>query len=197
MIQLKKVGEKPLVDESGLRFDMKKRDQFDFIEPIANIALAFLGQELSKKMRIFPNEILNHDTIINTLQRVSNSFEDDFARAIKSFSEKLKQELEKLRSQSDLSEKERQTLTKNYEYMEDYRIQRKINQMVFDSFHAFVLESIIKNKIQELQTPFSSTFLHVLYAIKSDLENKNASFKIDIEVELKEENPYSRMIVRD
>ncbi|MGP1560797.1 MAG: hypothetical protein ACTTIC_01785 [Helicobacteraceae bacterium] len=197
MVELEFVGEKPVINASGVSFDMRKHDKYQFIEPAAQILKIFLKLGAGSNVeRISPKDTLANEEILKILYEVRPDFEKRHDEFISDYERYLEDEISSVKTQDNLTNEEKQTLLKNYEYMKHYRVQRQTNKIVYEELVKACTNAIESKKIQELKAPFSSTFLHVLTSLKTALENNKKVSKVALEVELKDESPYSKLSVK-
>lgn len=195
MINIEFVGEKPIINTSGISFDMRKHDKYQFIEPAAHIlelVLKLNDQDPAK--RVSPTHVLTNEQILEILAQARSDYEQVCTAEITKEQKLLEEELNAIKTQYNLESQEKQTLLKNHEYMYKYRLQRITNKVVYELIIETCVELIQSKNIKELRTPFSSNFLHVLGSIKSTLEIQRGP-KANIEVELNDENPHAKLSI--
>jgi hypothetical protein len=83
-----------------------------------------------------------------------------------------------------LSDIEKETYLANLKLMRDYKIQREKNKIFYFHYIETIVETILKHKIKEIDTPFNEKFWHILQSI----EGKLSSHKIGSRLKMIEEN---------
>ncbi len=197
MLKLEYVGNKPLISAKGINFSANKLDKYEYIEPAIHILEVFLDlSDENNDQKINPNSIYSQDKIIEILKKAKPDFDKIYETKIEDYKKHLTQEKADVDKDSHLSEEEKDTLRNNFMFMENYRIQRATNKIVYEEIINSSVDLILKKGISIIKTPFSVTFLHVLGSLETTLlQQKSAPRKISINAKLDKENPYSEMAI--
>lgn len=195
MIKLKFVGNKPLITAKGVSFSASKLDKYEYIEPAAHLLEIFLELgENHKQAAIDPSLVYGEDKILEILKKTRPDIEKFYEAKIKEYKQHLEEEKEEVNSEQNLSDEEKRTLKSNYKFMEEYRIQRSTNKLVYEEIVNSCVEIILKKQITDIKAPFSVTFLHVLGSLETTLrQQKNPPRTIELTAKLDSETPYSSM----
>ncbi len=195
MLKLEFVGEKPVISATGVGFDSRKHDKYEYIEPAAHILQMFLNlDEYNKMEKLEPGEVYGEEKILRILKEAVPNFHELYEESIKEYKKALEEEIADVEKQQILGEKERETLKKNYEFMKKYRIQRATNKIVYEEIINACVEILQKKRVTDVKAPFSNTFLHVLGSLKSTLEMQKGPRAL-VEVKLDTDTPYAQLTV--
>lgn len=196
MLKLEFVGNKPIITPSGVSFDTRKIDKYEFIEPAAHILQMFLNiSETHNIEKLEPSEVYGEDKIFSILKEARPTYEQFFLEHIAQYKLAIEKEIEEVSQHDYLNKSEKETLVKNYEFMREYRVQRATNKIIYEEIINACVEFIEKKKIAEVKAPFSNTFLHVLGSLKSTMDLQKRAPRSDVEVKLDKENPYAQLSI--
>ena len=111
---------------------------------------------------------------------------------MESYLHHLNEEEKIVENRTHLSELEKKTYLSNLQIMRNYKIQRAKNKIFY--FHCIetVVETILKYKIKELDTPFNERFWHILQTIEGNLSNHKITSTLKI---TKEEESLKAMLM--
>ena len=83
----------------------------------------------------------------------------------------------------DLSDIEKETYIANLRLMREYKIQRAKNKIFYFHYIETIVETILKNKIKEIDTPFNMKFWHILQSIEGVLSSHKIGSNLKVENE--------------
>lgn len=157
-------GSKPHIDERGISFKEGKEDKFIYI-PYAIDLLKALEHDYTRNKK---NSVqINHrnlsgDEILTILKKYYFNLEDTITQETKNYIIHLENEEKHVDSFKTLSQIEKDTFIANLKLMREYKIKRAINKILY--FHCLdaIVDTIIKNKIKGIDTPFNRKFWHIL-----------------------------------
>ncbi len=180
MLKIKHVGNKPVISHNGISLE-GKTDKFEFIEPAAHLLkMLFNLQSEQESERISPENIMSLDKISEIIQKAIPDIDKTVQKQIEKYKNHLLLEKEKIKEKDYLSETEKEILRKNFDFMQEYRIQRAVNKIVYEEMIKECINLIKEKDVQNIKTPLSTTFLHVLESIKQALENEKAKLSIKL-----------------
>lgn len=134
---------------------------------------------------------LSPNEIIDILLKYHPDLELNMDKEIESYLHHLNEEERMVENRTHLSELEKKTYISNLQIMRNYKIQRAKNKIFY--FHCIetIVETILKYKIKELDTPFNERFWHILQTIEGNLSNHKISSNLKI---TNEENSLKAML---
>lgn len=181
-MKLEYAGLKPIISEHGISFKDGKEDKFKYLKYAIEI-LNSINHE-HEKNRKYSHEIkdkkLKTNEIVDILKKFHPKLEETMKREIENYKLHLEDEIKEVENRTQLSPIEKETFISNLNLMKDYKIQRAKNKIFY--FHCVdtIVETIIKYKIKEIDTPFNERFWHILQTLEGEL----SKFKISSRLEL-------------
>lgn len=197
MIQLKYVGNKPIITPNGVSFISSKHDKYDYIEPASHILERLLDHSDEQTLlKVTPKSVYTQEKIFEILQKVNPDYEKDFEQDIQNYTKKIDAQRDDVDQYKTLEPIEKETLLNNYNFMRQSRIQRATNKIVYENIINECIGRIYEKKIVEIDTPFSENFLHVCNSIGSSMEIAYKNVQSDVKVMLDQGQPYARVALR-
>lgn len=176
-MKLEYAGLKPMISEHGISFKDGKEDKFIYLSFAIDILNAIdHTYEMKKKYSHQLNsKILTPDEILTILLKFHPDLEETMNNEIESYLTHLDNEEKDVQNRTHLLKIEKDAYISNLKIMRDYKIQRAKNKIFY--FHCIetIVETIIKYKIKELDTPFNERFWHILQTIEGNLANHKIS----------------------
>jgi hypothetical protein len=189
-LKLEYAGFKPVISEHGISFKDGKEDKFIYLSFAIDILNAINHTYEQKKT--YSHQVntkpLSPDEIINILLKYHPDLELNMNKEINSYLLHLDEEEKTIEDRTHLLDIEKNTYISNLKIMRNYKIQRAKNKIFY--FHCIetIVETILKYKIKELDTPFNERFWHILQTIEGNLSHHKISSNlktIDINGNLK------------
>lgn len=180
-MKLEYAGLKPIISEHGITFKDGKEDKYKYLKYAIDILTA-INHDYEKKRKYTHNlneERLSSHDIVDVLLKFHPTLERTMNTEIDSYLLHLDREEENVRNNLQLKELEKDAFINNLKIMREYKIQRAKNKIFYIHCIETIVEIIQKNKIKEIETPFSERFWHILQTIQGNLSlNKiNSSLK--------------------
>lgn len=181
-MKLEYAGFKPFINEHGIFFKDGKEDKYVYLSYAIDILNAIdhtyedkkiYSHQLNEK-RLDPNEILQ------ILLKFHPDLEDTMNNEINSYLVHLDNEENEVKERTTLDKLEKETYLSNLKIMRNYKIQRAKNKIFY--FHCIqtIVETIIKYKIKEIDTPFNERFWHILQTLEGELSKHKISSNLEI-----------------
>ncbi|MDZ7819694.1 MAG: hypothetical protein U5K55_14280 [Aliarcobacter sp.] len=192
-MKLEYAGLKPVISEHGISFKDGKEDKFIYLSFAIDILNAI--DHTYEQKRAYSHQLntkpLSPNEIIDVLLKYHPDLELNMDNEIQSYLHHLDEEERMVENRTNLSELEKKTYISNLQIMRNYKIQRAKNKIFY--FHCIetIVETILKYKIKEIDTPFNERFWHILQTIEGNLSNHKISSNLKI---IKEENSLKAML---
>jgi len=176
-VKLEYSGLKPIISEHGISFKNGKEDKFIYLSFAVDILNAIDHTYEKKKIyshRLNPNQLPPNE-ILDILLNFHPDLEDTMNNEINSYLIHLDEEENSVQHRINLSQIEKDTYIANLKIMRKYKIQRAKNKIFY--FHCIetIVETILKYKIKEIDTPFNERFWHILQTIEGNLSKHRIS----------------------
>ena len=179
-------GLKPVVNAHGISFKEGKEDKFIYL-PFAVDILNAINHDYEQK-RVYSHELNNKDftpsEIMDTIMKFHPDLEETMKKEMDSYNTHLDNEEESVKNRKDLLDIEKDIFIQNLRLMRNYKIQRAKNKVFYFHYIETIVETIMKHKIKEINTPFNMKFWHILQSI----EGKLSSHRIGSSLKVLNEN---------
>lgn len=170
-MKLEYAGLKPIISEHGISFKDGKEDKFIYLSFAIDIldAIDHTYEQKKTYSHQVNNKPLSPNEIIDILLKYHPDLEINMNKEIDSYLLHLDEEEKTVEDRIHLLDIERSTYISNLKIMRNYKIQRAKNKIFY--FHCIetIVETILKYKIKELDTPFNERFWHILQTIEGNL----------------------------
>ena len=185
-MKLQYAGLKPVICEHGVSFKNGKEDKFVYLPFTVDILKAIDHSYEQKKVysHQLDSKTLSPNEILDIIIKFHPDLEKTMNNEIDSYKIHLDKEEAEVANRQTLSDIEKETYIANLKLMREYKIQRAKNKIFYFHYIETIVETIIKHKIKEIDTPFNEKFWHILQSI----EGKLSSHKISSNLKVKEEN---------
>lgn len=176
-MKIEYAGLKPIISEHGISFKDGKEDKYKYLKYAIDILLAINHSYEAKRVysHNLSNKRLSPNEILEVLLKFHPELEATMNKEIDSYLVHLDQEENDVRNRESLSDLEKNTYIKNLRIMRNYKIQRAKNKIFYMHCIDTIVETIIKYKIKEIDTPFSERFWHILQTIQGHLSSQKVS----------------------
>jgi hypothetical protein len=176
-MKLEYAGLKPVINEHGISFKDGKEDKFIYLSFAIDILNAI--DHTYEKKRAYSHQLnnkkLSPNEILDILLKFHPDLEITMNNEIESYLVHLDTEEAEVENRINLSKIEKDTYISNLKIMRKYKIQRAKNKIFY--FHCIetIVETIIKYKIKEIDTPFNERFWHILQTLEGNLSKHRIS----------------------
>ncbi len=181
-MKLEYAGLKPIISEHGVSFKDGKEDKFIYLSFAIDIlnAIDHTYEQKKKYSHQLDHKNLSSIEIVNTLLKFHSDLEDTMNKEIDSYVNHLDNEENEVKNRTNLSEIEKDTFVANLKLMRKYKTQRARNKIFY--FHCIetIVETILKYKIKEIDTPFNERYWHILQTIEGKLSTNKISSNLKI-----------------
>lgn len=185
-MKIQYTGLKPVVNAHGISFKEGKEDKFIYL-PFAVDILNAINHDYEQK-RVYSHELNNKDftpsEIMDTIMKFHPDLEETMKKEMDSYNTHLNNEEESVKNRKDLLDIEKDIFIQNLRLMRNYKIQRAKNKVFYFHYIETIVETIMKHKIKEINTPFNMKFWHILQSI----EGKLSSHRIGSSLKVLNEN---------
>lgn len=193
-MKLEYAGLKPVISEHGISFKDGKEDKFIYLGFAVDIlnAIDHTYEQKRKYSHQINSKPLTSNEIVDILIKYHPNLELIMENEIESYLSHLNEEEKMVENRTNLSELEKKTYISNLQIMRNYKIQRAKNKIFY--FHCIetVVETILKYKIKEIDTPFNERFWHILQTMEGNLSIHKISSNLKI---TKEEESLKAMLM--
>lgn len=173
-MQLKYIGPKAMISEHGISFKDGKDDKYVYINNAVQIYNAI--NHNYEKDKVYHHNIENKnytsEEIIFQLKDEVEDFDLFIQQELEGYNRYLQNQEEDVEKRDNLNKDEKNVFINNLQIMREYRTQRFINKHVYERIIKAIVDTIVKNKLHEIQTPFNERFWHILQTIEGWLSKE-------------------------
>lgn len=176
-MKIEYAGLKPVISEHGISFKDGKEDKYKYLKYAIDILMAIDHSYETKRTysHNLSDKRLSSDEILNQLLKIHPKLEATMNKEIESYLVHLDEEENDIENRKTLNDLEKSTYINNLKIMREYRVQRAKNKIFYMHCIDTIVETIIKYKIKEIDTPFSERFWHILQTIQGHLSSQKIS----------------------
>jgi len=184
-MKIEYAGPRPMISQHGIDFKEGKEDKYVYLMISIQILQAIDKDYEGHKSYSYDTKTkrFTNDEIHNILNSYSNTLQKDTEEEKESYTEKINEEIEHIKSRDNLKELEKLAWVKNLEIMKNYRIQRSINKIYYMHSINMIKEVIKREHIKEIDTPFYEKYWHVLQTLQGALSKGRRSVHTNLEIE--------------
>lgn len=184
-MKLQYAGLKPVISAQGISFKEGKDDKFIYL-PLTVDILNAINHTYEQK-RVYSHQLdnkqLNPNEILDIITKFHPDLEKTMNKEIDAYKIHLDNEEKEVSIRRDLSDIEKETYIANLRLMREYKIQRAKNKIFYFHYIETIVETILKNKIKEIDTPFNMKFWHILQSIEGVLSSHKIASNLKVENE--------------
>lgn len=184
-MKLQYAGLKPVISAQGISFKEGKDDKFIYL-PLTVDILNAINHTYEQK-RVYSHQLdnkqLNPNEILDIITKFHPDLEKTMNKEIDAYKIHLDNEEKEVSIRRDLSDIEKETYIANLKLMREYKIQRAKNKIFYFHYIETIVETILKNKIKEIDTPFNMKFWHILQSIEGVLSSHKIGSNLKVENE--------------
>jgi len=183
-MRIEYAGPRPMISQHGVEFKEGKEDKYVYLMISIQILQAIDKDYEGHKSYSYDTKTkrFTNDEIHDILDSHSNTLEADVEKEEMFYMQKIDEEIEHIKSRTNLKESEKIAWVNNLEIMRKYRIQRAINKIYYMHSIELIKEVIQREKIKEIDTPFYEKYWHVLQTIQGALEEGRYSVHTKLEI---------------
>jgi hypothetical protein len=176
-IKLKYVGDKPTISQHGIYFNSSKPDKYIYLQALSHVvsSLIALGEHEKSVENFNLRKKVSDSQILDLLYQVYPNFDSFYRSHVEEYAKKLEHEVEEVREIITLSDEEREIFKNNFNIMQDYRIQRAKNKLVYEAIIHGCVEIILNRHVSHLKAIFTREFFHVFQSIKNAIESMRSA----------------------
>ncbi len=190
MKNMQYTGKKPIISHTGISFEGKD-DKFNLVQPsihLLDMLLNFNDQKLNKT--IDHKKVLPKDEFFNILHKASPSFESFFEKSILNYQTKLHDEKESVQTIKSLNGIEKEIFQSNLDFVNNYRIQRRKNKIIYEEIIKKSIQIIREKDIKEVKISFSKPLFHIMKSLQGSLNQSKNTYGSNLKVNTTQEKLY-------
>ena len=196
-MEIKYSGPRPVISQHGIEFKDGKEDKYVYLI-IAIQILKAIDKDYGEK------DSYSYDTKTkrftdDELLEIMLSYEPNLKEAVIEeevrYEKHLEDEIEQVKSRTDLKTIEIDAWVNNLKIMKQYRIQRAINKIYYQHCIHDIAKVIKREKIKEIDTPFFEKYWHVLQTIQGAISEGRDSIGSELKIESKNNLMVAKLLI--
>jgi hypothetical protein len=191
------VGPRPVISHHGIDFKDGKEDKYVYLKVGVEI-LEAIDKDYDEKSSYrsdIENKEHSDDEILEIMKSYESDLHDNTIKEIAGFKEHLDMEVEQVNQRAYLKDVEKKVWINNLEIMKEYRIQRAVNKIYYMHCINNIKTVINRERIKEIDTPFSERYWHVLQTLQGSLEGGKYPVRTNLRVEPENDQMVAKLTI--
>ena len=187
MMQLKHVGDMPVVSKSGVTFDRMVPDKYSYLQAACELleALSYGATETTKHLYKVKDKTASSDELFVELKKHIKHIDDLIIQRDKNALRIVDKLVERVESNNLLTPDERTAWLGNIDMMKEYFYQFVMNETAYEAALDALSDEIHEGKIQEVSVPMFKNYAMVLNDLVAVLESRKAPIDSEVKIEQK------------
>lgn len=188
-MKVKYAGPRPEISQHGIQFKEGKEDKYVYLMISIQILKALDHDYQDDKVYNYDvnTKRLSDEEMTDVMKKYEPNIEEDIDAEMESYEKHLDEEIEHIKSRTNLEPIEIEAWVNNLQLMKAYRLQRGINKIYYMHSVDNIKKIIMREKIKEVETPFYEKFWHVLQTIQGHMGEGKVGMITELDV-YKDEN---------
>jgi len=184
-MQLKYVGDMPIVSKKGVGFDHTQPDKYVYLQAAAELleALSYGVTETTKHLYNVKDKEVSSSDLLELLKKHIKNIDKTFAEhdtKANAFVDELVKRVEK---NDALSEDEKTAWLGNIKMMKEYFYQYIANKSAYEAALTALGDEIHDGKVQEVSVPMFKNYGMVIHDLSNVLEKRKAPIDSELVIE--------------
>jgi len=187
MMQLKHVGDMPVVSKNGVTFDSTKPDKYSYLQAACELldALSYGATERTQHLYNVKDNSLDSDELLAHLKKYIKNIDEVIAKRDAKAAHLVEELQERVTSNDALSSDEKIAWLGNIEMMKEYFYQFVTNKAAYEAALIALSDEIHEGQIKEVSVPMFKNYAMVLNDLVSVLESRKAPIDSEVKIEQK------------
>jgi len=183
-MKIEYAGPRPMISHHGVQFKEGKEDKYVYLMISIQILKAIDKNYEEHKSYSYDTKTkrFSNEEIHTILDSYSTTLEEEVEKAQKSYALKIEEEIVDVQARKNLKESEKKVWINNLNIMRKYRIQRAVNKIYYMQSINLIKQIIIREGINEIDTPFYEKYWHVLQTLQGALEKGRRGKKTSLKI---------------
>ena len=183
-MQLKYVGDLPIVSKKGVGFDKTQPDKYNYLYAAVELleALSYGATETTQHLYKTENKALDDAEVLNLIQKHVQNLDTLFEEADKKAHDYIHSLVDRINENDALNADEKTAWLENIKLMRAYFYQYVTNQSAYEAALDALGEEIHEGRIKEVSVPMFKNYGLVLDDLSIVLENRKSPIDANMEV---------------
>ena len=196
-MQLKYVGDLPIVSKGGVGFDHTQQDKFTYLQAAAELleALSYGETETTQHLYNVESKRLSDSELYTLLHKHIKDMEEVVAFRDKKAEKYVRELTQRVESNDVLTLDEKSAWLGNISLMKDYFYQYVTNETAYEAALDALGDEVHSAKVKEITVPMFKNYAMVLNDLRGVLEKRKAPIDSDIEIKEQQENLVAKLYI--
>ncbi len=187
-MELKYVGDFPLISKHGVSFDHTQPDKYIYLQATVSLleALSYEPSETTEHLYKIKGRKLSSHSLLEKLKKYVKTIENAFLERDKKAHDYVHDLVNRARKNSDLLMDERVALLENIKLMRAYFYQYITNEAVYDEAIKAIGDEIHYGKIKKIKVPLFKYYEIILTKLMETLERRKQPIDSKMTIEEKD-----------
>jgi len=197
-MQLKYVGDMPLISKHGVGFDHTQPDKYKFLHAAVELleALSYGAGETTQHLYKAQDKELSSQELMDTIKKYVSNLEAIFKSCDYKAHELIHELVDRVKANDDISEDEKVAWLENIKIMRAYYYQYIINKNAYEAALEVLGNEIHDGGIKEVSAPMFKNYGSVLNDLVGVLERRNAPIDSEVKIEQESEGLVAKLIMK-
>lgn len=187
-MQVKYVGPKPLISQTGISFDSQHDDRYTYLNIAVQLLQALDHHYFEDKTYHYAvdSRRLTDREILEGIKTYCQDLEKMVQASMEAEEAIIDEEIKRTKESATLSDEEKEVLLKNIAVMRNYRLQYSTNETVYNCAVRSLAGQVKQEHIDYIVVPMFQRFAAVLHSVQDELVHQK--FSLDSKMEIYEED---------
>ncbi|MCJ7765675.1 MAG: hypothetical protein MUP09_07015 [Thiovulaceae bacterium] len=187
-MQIKYVGPKPVISESGIDFASEYDDRYTYLNILLQLIHALNKDYFEERTYHYAvdSKRLDDKEILAGLQHYCGNLDEVVSESVEEEKAGIDNELKRAKENRTITEIEKSALIKNIEVMRNYRLQYITNDALYHCAVKILADQLKKDPLDYVVVPMFQRFAAILRSVQDELTDQK--FPIDIAMDIYEED---------
>lgn len=197
-MQLKYVGDMPLISKNGVGFDHTQPDKYKFLHAAAELleALSYGAGETTQHLYRAQDKELSSQELMDTIKKYVSNLEAIFKSCDHKAHELIHELVDRVKANDDISEDEKVAWLENIKIMRAYYYQYIINKNAYEAALEVLGNEIHDGGIKEVSAPMFKNYGSVLNDLVGVLERRKVPIDSEVKIEQESEGLVAKLIIK-
>jgi len=175
-MELKYVGDMPLVSQHGVSFDHLQTDKYIYLHAVLELleALSYGPTETTQHLYKSEHKELNPSELLARLKKYVKNLDEVYAQREQKAKELVDDLIHRVESNESLTEDEKKAWLNNIKIMTDYYLQYVTNKSVYEAALDALADEVHDAKVQKVSIPMFRNYGIVLRDLQKVLEKRKS-----------------------
>ncbi|SFV62672.1 hypothetical protein MNB_SM-4-1801 [hydrothermal vent metagenome] len=197
-MQLKYVGDMPLISKNGVGFDHTQPDKYKLLHAAVELleALSYGASETTQHLYRAQDKDLSSSELMDIIKKYVSNLEVIFKSCDYKAHELIHDQVNRVKANDEISEDEKVAWLENIKIMRAYYYQYIINKNAYEATLEVLGNEIHDGGIKEVSAPMFKNYGSVLNDLVGVLERRKVPIDSEVKIEQESEGLVAKLIMK-